>query len=184
MKELHRDLWHLNIEYKIFFWKYKRTYKFQTATLKELIEFSTWIKNEEDLLDWLFRFLCKHGKITKREFKQITPEKVNSILEYLKKTFGKGFFEETKKKTAEKAPISSFFALIMKNSGETTKSILSLTWGQIMFLSEGIIWNLNAQTKDGQKRNNRDFQKKKFQEELTDEEALKILKDREESTNK
>ena len=65
----------------------------------------------------------------------------------------------------------------MEKIGETTGSILCLTWDQILFLSEGVVWNLNAQTKEGQRRNKIDFENKQFREEISDEEALRLIRE-------
>lgn len=184
MKELHKKQYTLKIETKTFFLKREKVFCFEQGTLRELLEFSQWLKDEDDVIDWLHYFLNKSGKISRKELKKLGGEKINGIIDYLMGTFGKDFFQKTNKETVEKAPMSSFFAFVMEKTGENLDSLLDLTWEQIIFVSEGIVWNGNQQTKKGRQENQIKFALKKSKEEISDEDALEIARNVERSMDK
>lgn len=153
MKELYREHWKLEFDIKGFFFTKKLSFRYRTGTIEETLELSNWIKEEGDLEDFLFQFLNRHGKITKRQFSKISPEKKLLAFEYIKKTYGKGIFDKEPTSGAKEAPDSSMFAFVEENGSETIESMLNMTWGQFHFLIEGIIWNLNEKSEEGKKKN-------------------------------
>ena len=56
------------------------------------------------------------------------------------------------------------------------ESLLNLTWEQIEYLIDGSVWNQNAQTKEGQKRNEREKRMKSLRESWDDETAKEMVR--------
>lgn len=76
----------------------------------------------------------------------------------------------------QKEPESSFIMFLLENSNETIESLLRLTWRQVEFMKDGIIWNLNSQTKKGQERNAQKMRMDNSRAEMSDDEALEKAK--------
>lgn len=188
MQELIRIKYRLSIEFFGRFGKAKLIhFEYEQAKFKDLIEMQSKINDDESLRKWLLNFLMEKtkqsDKLTVNLFNQISTFEINSIMEFLFKTYAKGFFEKEKSgsKGRKKSPDSSLICTILEKTNETVESLLNMTWDQIKFLSEGITWNLNAQSKKGQQANERNLRLKELKENFSDkdtEAALKGLNER------
>lgn len=182
MKELLRKKYTLELELKD-----GRAVNFviEQGTLRELLEMSKAIEDDSRLKKWLVDFLIakkpEDAKIEPDDFEFLMPKRVVEIINWLTKTYAAGFFTPKKKgkddqKEKVKAPDSSIICFILKETGETLESLLNLTWEQIEYLIDGSIWNQNAQTKEGQKRNEREQRMKSIRESWDDETAKEMAR--------
>ena len=183
MKQLLRKTYDFELELKD-----GRTvlFKIEQGSLRELLQMSKAIADEGSLKKWLVDFLIakkpEDAKIEPEDFEFLMPERVVEIVDWLTRTYAKGFFARRtdKKKAVEKdapakAPESSLVCFLLKETDETLESLLSLTWEQIEFLLEGAMWNQNAQTKEGQKRNEREARLKAGREQWDTESAKDVI---------
>lgn len=187
MKELIRKKYVFPIRFKTLFSRKGKIilFEYQQATLAELLEMGQTITNQTSLTAWLYNFLSKNAKngdkITMRMFAQMKAEHLNKIVSHLLETYAKGYFREATKQEKEnapkqKAPDSSFFALIFEHSNETAESLLKLTWEQIEYIIDGITWNLRGQTKEGQAENRRQWALRESRSSISDKDALERVK--------
>jgi hypothetical protein len=197
MQEMLRKKYRLELE---FFGRFNRPktiyFVFEQARLRDLLEMKEEIHTPEKLKAWIQDFLMKKtsqsDKLTLKLYQQLGTDQRMKIFEFLLDTYAKGFFkpkmvqsddeQKTFKKTYE-APTSSMISLILEKSGENMESVLNMTWEQIDYLTEGIVWNLNAQTKEGVKRNERHMRLKDLSNNAADDE-LDQIKQLEERINK
>ena len=142
----------IRIKVKRFFFEKELVFSFNQGTFKENLELFYSIKKGK-IYEFLFDFLNKSGKISVRDFNSIPFLEKQRIINFLIDTFAKGFFDKKGKKPIESPPFGSFIVFICEHSNETVDSLLSKTWEQIEFMLEGIIWNLNEQTKEGRNKN-------------------------------
>jgi len=159
---------------------------YSQATLRELLEMSNVIKNNDKLMSWLYNFLNNHceDEITVKSFSDLQQKHINSILEFLFDTYTKGYFEKIKNNTEITSPTSSFIAFILEHTNETTESLLNMTWEQIQYIVEGLSWNIREQSKDGKAENKRQWALKQARLVQNDDEALKQAKELEKRMNK
>ncbi len=179
MQEMLVKTYRISIEFFGFMRKPKLIYfEFQQGTFRELLQLKNDVDNPEKLNEWLFNFLMEKtkqsDKLTLRLYEQLSTDERNSILEFLLKTFAKGFFEKSNddggKSSRKKSPDSSLIALLLDKTSETLESLLDMTWEQIDYLIEGIVWNINAGSKKGEETNARKMRMKMLKEEFSDEE--------------
>jgi hypothetical protein len=189
MQELIRIKFRLTIE---FFGRFRKAklihFEYEQASFRDLIEMQRKINDDDSLRKWLLNFLMEKtkqsDKLTVDLFNQLSTFEINSIMEFLFKTYAKGFFEKEKSsssKRGKKSPDSSLICTILEKTNETVESLLDMTWDQIKFLSEGITWNLNAQSKKGEQANQRHLRMKELKESFSDKDtdaALKGLNER------
>ena len=141
---------------------------YEEATFGELINMKSKINHPEKLYFWLKDFLMnkttQNVKLTPKLYNQLTQEQFLKIIEILLNSYAKGYFKkdrieeklgEKKKKNKPRraAPPGTLIAYLMENTNETMESLLNMTWAQIEFVLEGIVWNHNEQTEEGKRRN-------------------------------
>jgi len=182
MKELLRKTFRLDLELKD-----GRAVNFQIkqGTFRELLLMSKAIESGITLKQWLVDFLIANQqgdvKITPADFEFLMPHRVAEIVDWLTKTYAKGFFTTKKAAKSEeeartKAPDSSIICFVLMDTNETVESLLDLTWEQVEYLIEGCLWNRNGQTKEGQKRNERTLRAKLVRQDWDDNRAADLLK--------
>lgn len=184
MQEMLRKKYRLSVEFFGRFRKPKLIYfDFLQGTLREILEMKNELSSAEKIDAWLMDFLInkttQSEKLTPKLYYQLAEFERNNILDFIIKTFAKGFFtkeEGIENKTANKAPTSSMICLILKETGESMESVLGMTWEQIEYIIEGIVWNLNATDKKGQQRNEKYMRMKEVKGGMTDEEAEELKK--------
>lgn len=180
MLELLRKTYTLEIEFTV-----EKTVKFtyQQAIFKEILSLCKTIEDQINLGEWLYDFLMKKCtqdvKMIKEDFNMLNEDQVTRIMNFTLDTYGRKYFSTSEKidiKKKAKSPSSSFITFILKETNETLDSLLNLTWEQIEFLQEGVVWNLNEQSKEGRQRNKMQAIMKEAREELSDEDALKQVR--------
>lgn len=195
MHELLRKKYNIEVE---FFGRFNRpkkiTFEFDQGRFRDVLDIKEKLKEAEDVKEWLFDFLMKKTKqsvrLTRRMFDQMPDDYVANISNFIFDTYAKGFFEKSKKKHVEidsfknvKPPFSSLICLLLEKTNEPLESLLDMTWEQINYLLDGIIWNTNAQTESGRKKNASDARMGMMREELSDEDALKAVQELEKKMN-
>jgi len=138
-----------------FFGRKKIQISFQQGTFREILQF-----REALLTGKIDEFLREFLKIPSRVFRILNFMEKEKIISFLQKTFAKGFFSQDS--TEAETPPESVIAFICQHSSETLASLSNLTWSQIEFLFDGIVWNLNSQTKDGRRANQIEQQERKL----------------------
>ena len=156
MEKLHRKTYSIEIEIPRKILKPKVIkFKFKQATFGQLLEMMHWLK-DGSFDEYLFYFLNNIciGKISEKDLSKINIKHMNNIYSFLMSTFGKGFFsKKTKnKKNAKNIPFNSFLAS-MCSQLIPFNDFLELTWEQIEYLADGLIWNNNETTKKGRREN-------------------------------
>jgi hypothetical protein len=195
MKELLRKNYNIEIE---FFGENDEpltiSFQYEQGSLRGLLSIKEAFREGIKVEDWLFDFLMKKTtqsvKLTKELFEQLGETHIANLSNFIFDTYAKDFFEKSNKPKKEedlfqnvKAPSSSLICLILEKTNESIESLLDMTWEQIVYLVEGIIWNLNAQTKEGQDKNKRNARMKMLKEETSDEDALAAIKKMEKKLN-
>lgn len=158
----------------------KRTIKIEytQATFRELLEMlDCFDKNDVD--GFLRPFLCSRG-LSEEEYNNIFDDTKDEILKIILNTYGKGFFNQGKKKKGDEKPFYAMIGFLMEYTNETLASLLSLTWEQISFLLDGAIYTLNEKTKEGQQRNAQKLRLDEVKKEIPDDIALELVKKLEE----
>lgn len=173
-------------------------FRYQQASLRDLLEFNEYIKASL-INDWLWTFLNEHctqtvehnprklrwfakkrtARMTAEEFRILPPTTLNNVIDFILKTYARGFFKKVDGEKAEKtgnAPIESMFVTIFQETNETLETVLSMTWEQFMFIQDGLIYNLNERTEKGRRKNKMNDRLKEMREEMSDEEALAAVK--------
>lgn len=189
MEELLQKKYRLEIEFFGRFHKPKKIeFIYKQGSLRQLLEMKADLTDSEKIRTWLFNFLVKsvqqNDKLTLKLFNQLSTGEINSILEFLINTFAKGFFTkntDTKEKTStEKSPTNSTICTILEKTNETVESLLDMTWEQISYLVDGIVWNLNSQSKKGQDKNARSMRMKDLKDGFanTEMDEVKALEER------
>lgn len=155
---------------------------YQQATLQEILELEEIIEKTTTYYDILEYFLNKHWtyrncffglftrnvKITKKSLKFLIESTAENILNFIFRTYTKGYFKEIpttkegkealltkKKKKGAGIPDGTFLAFVMEHTNETFESLLNMTFEAITALNEGALWNMRARTKEGQRENER-----------------------------
>lgn len=166
---LHRKTYKIEIEISK---NNKKTISYKQATLKEILRMIHWFKKDDHI-----GFLSELLSIQKSRMEKISTRRIREILEFIMNTYAKGFFGKTKKASGKSSPISSSICSILQNSNETLSSLLEMTWEQISFLVEGMVWNSNELTKKGKAKNKFKMAQEEFKEEVSDDEAIKIARE-------
>ena len=190
MLELLKKKYNIELEFFGLFGRPKKvSFQYKQGTLRELLELQESINKDRDLRKTLFDFLKnktkRSKKFTRRMFHQMHDKRMGEVMDFVLDTYAKGFFTKTDQPSEKsfkniKSPTSSAFCVIFEKTGESLDSLLKMTWEQIEFLMEGVSWNLNSMTKEGQKKNETEARMKMLQEEISDEDALKMARKLEE----
>lgn len=165
------------------FWKKKNTIKvsYRQCNIKELFSFIEDIERWREIAERVVEFIEKHAdkKLSGNQLSSIYIQSwaVFNILydTYFKECFKGSKNKQTTVKKTDLWPMQANIAFIAK---ETCTSILDLyekcTIQDIEYLMEGVIRNLNSQTKEWQKRNRmRILQRKAERRSPEEEKAIK-----------
>jgi len=191
MIELLKDTHELELVVK----KKRFLFRYNDATLRELIEFRKMIDEDLNLSEWLFKFLkehyVKHGIIklgfSRRLFNKINQYQINLILSEVVDKWSAGMYgKEQEEKKVKKDddfftqeandPDSALIMKLVEKSNETLDSLLDKTWRTVKYMLEGIVWNIRSETEEGQKKNMQEAARKNAKENGIDANAL--LRDR------
>ncbi len=171
MEELLRKKFKLEIE---FFGRFRKPkvmqFEFYQGTLRELLEMKSKISDPKELDNWLADFLMSkvkgRDKLTMNLYWQLTTRRKNDIIQFLVKTFGKNFF--VKSESQDRSPASAMICFVLEFTNETIESLLEMTWEQIEFIIEGVVWNINAKDPKGREKNDRMMRMRELKEKFTD----------------
>ncbi len=157
------------------------------ASLRELLEMKREFNAPGGQKEWLFDFLMKKtkqsDKLKRKLFDQLGEKQIDSIVDFVLKTYAKDYFEKAKlpkDQTPRKEKLDTSYAticLILEKTSETMESLLNMTWEQIQYILDGTLWNMNAQTKEGQKRNKQKERRVIYDDKATVEDDLKVARD-------
>lgn len=133
-------------------YKKKIKLKFETAKMIDVLNFIEHTKKKIDLWLWVIDFCKKFWKINKDDESSIYFSS-GKIFEIIKETYFKWLFQETKAKWDD-TPIISLITFVAKESSTSTLDILyKMTYEEFKLIIDGVIWNLNEQTKKGKQKN-------------------------------
>jgi len=127
-----------------------KTLVYEQLSMYDCIEF-LWQINEEsiEIEQWAYNFIRQRIKITKKEFKQIDVEK---FMQVMFDTAFKSFFNSSKK--GSKYPFEAYVMFLSEKFSLDPETLMKrYTPEQISYFVEGIIYNNNEQSKEGQRRN-------------------------------
>lgn len=164
-----------------------KTYNFtiEQASLQKIIEFDFYLKQEnESIVKYIYEILESLNKeFNEKVIEYITPKQHLKIHDFFIKNYCKWFYEIKKKsevtESIEKIPFSSIIASILTNTNETMESLLKLTWEQITYISEWLVYNANEQTTEW-KEENKTKQNKKDIKNWVHDETLEWLREQRE----
>lgn len=109
-------------------------------------------RNKFDLWLWVIDFCKRYWNINKNDEWSIYFSS-GKIFEILKDTYFKWLFSNTKTKWDD-TPIISLITFVAKESATSTLDILyKMTYEEFKLIIDGVIWNLNEQTKKGKQKN-------------------------------
>lgn len=164
--------------WRLFFGEEKITITFRQGTVREILRMCHFLE-QGDVETWVRDFLCAHG-VKRYQIRKMVPQSAEHILTYLLKTFAKGFAEKEKsgRGSGKKVPIFAGITTIFQDTSIDIEKFLEMTWEQVKFVLRGLKWNGNELTKKGKADNKADLAAEQFTEELPDDEALKIIKER------
>ncbi len=153
-----------------------QTCKYEQLKLYECIEFSYKLNTKDfKLEDWLYNFLKDKIDLKKQDLLKIDLDK---MMDVLFDTAFKWFF--SKKKWGKSTSYESYIMFLSeKLSIDPNKLVKEYTPEQLNFYTDWVIYNLNEQTKEWQKRNKFNSKMKEMQQEETREEALKRVQEME-----
>ena len=147
----------LVIEQKIFFRTRKKeiVIRYSWATMRENMEFMA-CKNEEEVIRFFIWWLeKKRGKLFSRKENLSIAPSIQQIIQQLLDTAFKVHRVEFPRSEEENidVPYSSTVVFLSKQLWLKPRELLEYTIQEIAYLSEGIEWNMNAKTEEGQKNN-------------------------------
>lgn len=151
--------------------------QYEQSNIREMLDF---IDNKIDIEKWISNIFLK-WKFKKNKFynfkKQCYPyiyEQSEQIVDKIIKKKFKWLFDKGKK-SGRIVIFSSIFQLVCEKYNLTPNELLdNYTWEQLEWMLDWIIFNLNEQTKEWQKINDRKVRKQKS--DKSNEELLKKLK--------
>lgn len=174
--------------------------EFQQATYREILQFGEMVSGKvnftEVIINFLnsqntyqkffFGFLTKSVKLRKKDFRFLTEKSADKIMEFIMRTYAKGYFRYLKKDDSEKespkrkmkyVPDGAFIAFILEHTNETFETLLDMTYEAIQEINDGILWNLRSQSKEGQRENDKIARMHDIREGQSMEEALAEAKE-------
>jgi hypothetical protein len=153
----------------------KKVYQYKQASISDIIKMIKIIDDQgaTGFLKYFFTEVTK-PKMTAWQSNKLKVENLIEILNFIKKTYAKGFFQ--KNKSNNKSIFGSFIVAICKHGGVTFEEFMNMTYEQASVISDGVRWNANAQSKKGQAKNEHWLAKRDFEEEISNEEALAKIK--------
>lgn len=146
------------------FWLFdkKVIIKYKQATFEEMIIF---INNQKDLWKRLIEFLRKNSNCNNRSLKYLLQNSdiilndLNNRYLYINRQ-NKEIKNIDEDKDSINTPFSSYLLNICKESNEKPRDLIAYyTLEQIMYLTKGILWNINEMTKEGKAKNRNESSK-------------------------
>ena len=130
----------------------KQKLKYNQYSLRECIEYTNIARNDDfNIEDWLYDFLKDRINISKLELKKLDTW---LLIKTLYSTLFRWFFAEwTWSSWWKTIPYSAYIMFLADWDITKINSILDLTPTLIEFWLEWKIYNINEQSKEGQKRN-------------------------------
>lgn len=121
--------------------------RYQEATVKEALEF-----DPKDPGEWAFRFVLERSRPLKNwESDAIWQRRESIFQEIARSMFDMG---EAKNQDCEWSPFSSALVWVAKETSTSPHILMSeYTFPQFRALAEGVVWNANTLTKEGQAKN-------------------------------
>lgn len=153
----------------IFGWKTKiATISYKQASMKELYEFLNAIDWDKDAVyDWIYDFLVKNSNIKWNDIKYLLMD-IDNLFKIVKDTYFHGVFEEKNEKTSKKpdyVPEQSIIVFLSEKFCMDPDSLIEkYTPEMITYYSEGILWNINEQTKEGKAKNKAKANRKRIED--------------------
>ena len=123
---------------------------YEQLSMYDCIEF-LWTINEEKtpIEDWAFNFINQRIKISKKDMKKIN---ITKFMDVMFDTAFKSFFNSSKK--GSKYPFEAYIMFLSEKFNLDPDTLIKrYTPEQITYLVNGVIYNNNEQTKQGQARN-------------------------------
>lgn len=158
------------------FWQ---TVKYKQLTYYECLELHYMIQKDFDLYEWCYSFLKDKISITKKDILKLDVKKLFEI--YLD-TACRWFYDKKTKWNWESMPFEAFIVFIAKELWvDVLDMINKYTPEAFNFLMAWIVYNLNNQTKEGQKKNKLNMIKK--WNTMSDEEVIQKVKEMREKRN-
>lgn len=175
--------------------------EYKQGSMRDVLEFSDAITTKKEYAEIIMWFLNKHGayrkyflqsftksvKVKKKDLKYLRAESAEKLMNYIMKTYAKGYFKEIKPRTDEekkqfeektkKIPDGVFLAFIIEHTNETFESLMAMPYEAILSINDGILWNLRSKTKKGQQENERIARMEAMKDGESIEEALARAKE-------
>jgi hypothetical protein len=166
-------------ELEISIWNKKKVFMYQQATAYETLEFIELASKENfNVLEWVYDFLnnvCKVKKIpftnniSRKEYMKYV-KNFDKIFRVIKDTYFKWAFG--KEETEQETLFESYIAFMSKELNiDPLRLLKEYTFEQLTTISDGVIYNINMQTEEGQKANKKIMNKRKIEKQ--DPEELK-----------
>lgn len=151
-----------------------QTMCFTQASMYDCIHFSYELQKKDfNLTIWIIDFIKNRIEVKEADLLKVD---YNKLFEVLQDTYFKWYFSK-KKQTWETYPFEAYIMFLSDKFNLDPDTFLKrYTPEQINFYLEGIIYNLNQQTKDGQKKNRIKQNMKELQKEQTPEEAKEEIR--------
>lgn len=151
-----------------------QTCKYKQFSLYECIEFSYLLKQEGfKLEDWLYEYLKDKIELKKTDLLKID---LNKFMDILFDTAFRWFFAK-KKSSWDTMPYEAYIMFLSEKFNLDPDEVLKkYTPEQINFYIEWIIYNLNEQTKEWQKKNKIRAKMKELKQESNEEKEKEDLK--------
>lgn len=152
-----------------------QTLVYEQLSLYDCLEFSYEIQKQDfKLEDWIYNFLKNKIKIKKQDLLKID---LNKFMDVLFDTAFKDFFSK-KKGNWESIPYEAYIMFLSeKFSIDPDTLIKRYTPEQINYYTEGIIYNLNEQTKEWQKKNKIRREMKEYKSTIDEDKEKQELRD-------
>lgn len=135
---------------------HKITYK--QANMGQFLRLQADINGGEDLLSWICGFFSNKTGVKKEKLIKYLfySGGASKVVDFFIDTYCLGYIDKTKKqKKIDYQPPLINMAFISSNTSNSFYDIMKMTGEQIEELTKAIVWNLNEQTKEGKKRNER-----------------------------
>lgn len=175
----------LTFEKKILFWTYtyNKNFKFNQASAYDTLEF---LKEQEkesfNMIVWVINFLSEQTPLKKKE-KNIIIQNIVTIIDNIKSTYFKWAFNRTEedKKNIDQywLPMNAYIMILSEKMNIDPLILLKrYTFEQLTYFTEWIIYNMNEQSEDWQKRNRqKQIQKKYLNKDNKDNQMIDKLLD-------
>jgi len=175
----------LTFEKKILFWTYtyNKNFKFNQASAYDTLKF---LKEQEkesfNMIVWVINFLSEKNPLKKKE-KNIIIQNIVTIIDNIKSTYFKWAFNRTEedKKNIDQywLPMNAYIMILSEKMNIDPLILLKrYTFEQLTYFTEWIIYNMNEQSEDWQKRNRqKQIQKKYLNKDNKDNQMIDKLLD-------